>query len=78
MTDTINAMDLVFADMLIPNQIMIGDLIKVDEEIMKVISIAENNEGVNLVLLNDFDEKIETFFFDDEKVELYVFLDSEE
>lgn len=70
-------MDLVFADLLSPNQIMEGDLIKVDDEIMKVISIAENKEGVNLVLLNDFDEKVEAYFFDDEKIELYVFTEEE-
>lgn len=69
-------MDLIFADLLSPNQIMEGDLIKVDNEIMKVISTSENKEGVNVYLLNDFDEKVETFFFDDEQVELYVFLDN--
>ena len=69
-------MDLVFADLLSTNQIMEGDLIKVDNEIMKVISTSENKEGVNVYLLNDFDEKVETFFFDDEQVELYVFLDN--
>ena len=70
-------MDLVFADLLSPNQIMEGDLIKVDNEIMRVISAVENKEGVNVVLLNDFEEKVETFFFDDEKIELYVFVDRE-
>ena len=68
-------MELRFADYLLPNQLEIGDLIKVDDEYLTIHSISENNEGVNLVLLNDFDEPVDVFFFDDEKVELYVFVE---
>ncbi len=54
---------------------MEGDIIKVDEEFFTIHSLVQNDEGFNIVALDDFDEPIDIFLWDDEKVELYVFVE---
>jgi hypothetical protein len=75
MTDTMMSMELVFADYLLPNQLAEGDLIKIDGQYLTVKKITENKEGFNLTLTDDFDDEIETFISDDEKIEWYVFIE---
>ena len=75
MTDTMMNMELRFADHLFPNQLMEGDIIKVDEEFFTIHSLVQNDEGFNIVALDDFDEPIDIFLWDDEQVELYVFVE---
>jgi hypothetical protein len=75
MTDTMMNMELRFADHLLPNQLMEGDIIKVDEEFFTIHSLVQNDEGFNIVALDDFDEPIDIFLWDDEKVEFYVFVE---
>jgi len=75
MTDTMMSMELRFADHLFPNQLMEGDIIKVDEEFFTIHSLVQNDEGFNIVALDDFDEPIDIFLWDDEQVELYVFVE---
>ncbi len=69
------SMELVFADYLLPNQLAEGDLIKIDGQYLTVKKITENKEGFNLTLTDDFDDEIETFISDDEKIEWYVFIE---
>ena len=75
MTATITNMEMRFADMLSPNQLMEGDLIKVEGEFFTIKYVDEGEEGCNVGMLNDFDELVETFFFDDEQIELYVYVE---
>jgi hypothetical protein len=75
MTATINDMELRFADSLYPNQLMENDIIKLDEEYFTVKALSENDEGFNIVVADDYDELLDVFLFDDEKVELYVFVE---
>ena len=75
MSATMMSMELVFADYLLPNQLAEGDLIKIDEQYVTVKTISETKEGFNLVLLDDFDDEIECFISDDEKVEWFVFVE---
>jgi hypothetical protein len=75
MTATINSMELRFADLLYPNQLMENDIIKLDEEYFTVKALSENDEGFNIVVADDYDELLDVFLFDDEKVELYVFVE---
>lgn len=75
MTDTMTSMELRLADFLSPNQLLEGDIIKLEEDFFTIDSIKETNTGVDLVVLNDFDEKVEVSLLDDETVELYVFVD---
>ncbi len=75
MSATMMSMELVFADYLLPNQLAEGDLIKVDEQYLTVKEISETKEGFNLVLLDDFDDEVEAFVGDDDKLEWYVFVE---
>ena len=75
MTATINNMEMRFADILSPNQLMEGDLVKVDGEFFTIKNINEGEEGCNIAMIDEYEEVIETFFFDDEKIELYVYVE---
>ena len=68
-------MELRFADYLLPNQLAEGDLIKLNHEYLTVKTIMENNNGFHLVLLDDFDDEVEAFVLDNEKIEWYVFVE---
>ena len=50
MTDTIKTMELVYADLLSPNQLMEGDLIKIDGDIVEVVSIEDDPTGDNYTI----------------------------
>lgn len=78
MTDTMTSMELRLADFLSPNQLLEGDIIKVGEDFFTIDTITETKTGVDLVVLNDFDEQVEVSLSDDETVELYVFVDDYE
>ena len=80
MTATIKTMKLSYADLLLPNQLMEGDLINVDNDIVSVISIVEDAAGDNYVVTyrNDFDEEDEKTYHYEEKINLYVFVEENE
>ena len=75
MADTINSMELRFADNLLPSQLIEGDLIKVDNECVTIETITENEDGFNIYTRNDFDEEGHIYLFDDETIEWYVFFE---
>ena len=80
MTATIKTMKLSYADLLSPNQLMEGDLINVDNDIVSVISIVEDAAGDNYVVIyrNDFDEEDEKTYHYEDKINLYVFVEENE
>jgi gamma-glutamylcyclotransferase (GGCT)/AIG2-like uncharacterized protein YtfP len=80
MTATIKTMKLSYADLLSPNQLMEGDLINVDNDIVKVISIVEDSAGDNYVVTyqNDFEEQEEIIYNYEDKINLYVFVEENE
>jgi len=73
-------MKLSYADLLSPNQLMEGDLINVDNDIVSVISIVEDAAGDNYVVIyrNDFDEEDEKTYHYEDKINLYVFVEENE
>ena len=77
MSDTINNMELRFADNLKPSQLVEGDLIKVDNEYVTIETITENEDGFNIYTINDFDEEGHIYLFDDETIEWYVFFEED-
>ena len=77
MADTINSMELRFADNLLPSQLIEGDLIKVDNECVTIETITENEDGFNIYTRNDFDEEGHIYLFDDETIEWYVFFEED-
>ena len=77
MADTINSMELRFADNLKPSQLIEGDIIKVDNECVTIETITENEDGFNIYTRNDFDEEGHIYLFDDETIEWYVFFEED-
>ena len=68
---------LIHADDLQPDQLMLGDLIKVGDDIVEILFIESDSTGDNydIQIVNDFGEKeVIQFAFDDE-VDWYVYLD---
>jgi len=80
MSDTMTNVKLIHADNLTPDQLMVEDLIKVDEDVVEVISIDSDGTGDNYEIetQNEFGEReIVTYSYTD-LIPLYVFLDDEE
>ena len=77
MSDTINSMELRFADNLFPSQLMEGDLIKVDNEYVTIETLTQNEDGFNIYTRNDFNEEGHVYLFDDETIEWYVFFEED-
>jgi hypothetical protein len=68
-------MQLKLADTLFPDQLMEGDIIKIDGEYFTIKEMIQNDEGFNISVLNDYEEQLDIFLFDDETVQLYVFVE---
>jgi hypothetical protein len=79
MTVTMNSMELIHADNLTPDQIMLGDLIKVGEDIVEVIFIESDSTGDNYDIQteNEFGEKVVTQFAYTDLISLYAFIEEE-
>lgn len=80
MSDTMIAMDLVHADNLTPDQLMLGDLIKIGDDIVEVIFIDSDSTGDNYDIQteNEFGEKEFIQFTYTDLISLYVFIEQEE
>ena len=80
MSDTINSMELIYADELKPDQLMIGDLIKVGDDIVEVMFIESDSTADNWTVQtkNEFDElEFATYSYTD-SIPLYVFIETYE
>ena len=79
MSDTMIAMKLIHADNLMADQVMLGDLIKVDEDIVEVIFIESDSTGDNYDIQteNEFGEKEITQYAYTDLIPLYVFIEEE-
>jgi hypothetical protein len=80
MSDTMIAMDLIHADNLTPDQVMLGDLIKTGDDIVEVIFIESDSKGDNydIQTQNEFGEKEIVQFAYTDLIPLYVFIEEEE
>ena len=58
MTATMKTMKFVYADLLTPSQLMEGDLINIDGDIVEVISVTDDATGDNYTIThkNEYDE----------------------
>ena len=79
MTDTMKTMELVYADILTPGQLMEGDLIKIDDSLVEVISIVDDATGDNYTItyLNEYDEQDEKFCNHEDMFKLYVYVEED-
>ena len=80
MSDTINTMELIHADNLTPDQLMLGDLIKINNDIVEIIFIESDSTGDNYDIQteNEFGEKEITQYSYIDLIPLYAFLDEKE
>ena len=74
------SMDLIHADDLTPDQLMIGDLVKIADDIVEVIFIESDSTGDNYDIQteNEFGEKEVVQFTYTDLIPLYVFIEQEE
>ena len=80
MPATINVMELVYADDLTPDQLMINDLIETDDGIVEVKVINSDSTGDKYFIdcQNEFGE-VETVEFNfDARIKLFVFIEHDE
>jgi hypothetical protein len=79
MSDTMIAMDLIHADNLTPDQLMLGDLIKTGDDIVEILFIESDSTGDNydIQTQNEFGEKEIIQFAYTDLIPLYVFLDDD-
>lgn len=73
-------MELLHADNLTADQVMIGDLIKIGDDIVEVIFIESDSTGDNydIQTQNEFGEKEVTQYAYTDLIPLYVFIDEDE
>ena len=77
MNATMKTMELIHADSLTPDQLMIGDLVKIGDDIVEVIFIESDSTGDNYDVQteNEFGEKEVVQFSYTDSIPLYVFID---
>jgi hypothetical protein len=80
MSDTMIAMELIHADNLKADQLMIGDLIKINDDIVEVVFIESDSTGDNydIQTQNEFGEKEVTQYAYNDVIPLYVFIEEDE
>lgn len=80
MSDTMIDMRLIHADDLQPDQLMIGDLIKVADDIVEILFIESDSTGDNYDVQteNEFGEKEVTQYSYTDSIPLYVFIDDDD
>lgn len=80
MSDTMETMELINADNLTPDQLMLGDLIKIEDDIVEVIFIESDSTGDNYDIQteNEFGEREVTQYSYTDLIPLYVFIEEDE
>ena len=80
MSDTITEMKLIHADNLQPDQLMLGDLIKIGDNIVEILFIESDSTGDNYDIQteNEFGEKEVTQYSYTDSIPLYVFIDDDD
>jgi len=75
MNDTLQTMELVYADLLQADQLMEGDIVLHNGEHVEVKDIAASDTGWRIAIVNDFGEEDEFEMTDDEMIRLYVYVE---
>jgi len=80
MSDTMIAMELIHADNLQPDQLMLGDLIKIGDDIVEVIFIESDSTGDNydIEIENEFGEREIIQYAYTDLIPFYVFIEEED
>ena len=72
MSDTIKNMEFIKVDELNVDQLEIGDLIQIDDDIVQVCEVVPLNDGYAITYSNDFGEKDLIEVDDYAKFDLYI------
>jgi hypothetical protein len=80
MSDTMTDMKLIHADNLQPDQLMLGDLIKIGDDIVEILFIESDSTGDNYDVQteNEFGEREVTQYGYTDSIPLYVFIDDDD
>ena len=80
MSATMIAMDLVHADNLTPDQLMLGDLVKIENDIVEVTFIESDSTGDNydIEIENEFGEREIIQYSYTDLIPFYVFIEEED
>lgn len=80
MSDTMIEMKLIHADNLQPDQLMLGDLIRIGDDIVEILFIESDSTGDNYDVQteNEFGEKEITQYSYTDSIPLYVFIDDDD
>ena len=80
MSDTITEMKLIHADNLQPDQLMLGDLIKIGDDIVEILFIESDSTGDNYDVQteNEFGEREVVQYSYTDSIPLYVFIDDDD
>lgn len=80
MSVTMTNMELVFADLLMPNQLMEGDLIQIDGDLVEVISVEDDATGDNYTInyRNDYGEVNEHTCTYEDVFKFFVYIDEDD
>ena len=80
MSDTMTEMKLIHADNLQPDQLMLGDLIKIGDDIVEILFIESDSTGDNYDVQteNEFGEREVTQYGYTDSIALYVFIDDDD
>ena len=80
MSDTMTEMKLIHADTLQPDQLMLGDLIKIGDDIVEILFIESDSTGDNYDVQteNEFGEKEVTQYSYTDSIPFYVFIDDDD
>ena len=80
MPDTMMTMNLIHADNLQPDQLMLGDLIKIGDDIVEVLFIESDSTGDNYDIQteNEFGETEVTQYSYTDLIPLYVFIEDDD
>ena len=80
MSDTMISMELIHADNLTPDQLMLGDLIKTGDDIVEILFIESDSTGDNYDIQteNEFGEKEIVQYAYTDLIPLYVFIEDDE
>ena len=80
MSATMETMELIHADNLKPDQLMLGDLIKVGDDIVEILFIESDSTGDNydIQTQNEFGEREVIQYSYTDTIALYVFIDDDD
>ena len=74
MSAKITSMELVRADILYPDQLMPNDIIKIDNDLLTIVSVEDTEIGYKITTLNEFGEEDSIETDNETRFDLFVFV----